>query len=166
MKRIRKAFSPGRDSANDEDESSIFMPPNVEENTKVDDELTELRVKVAYLNKMINDATAPAQNLGKLWILPGVVGVVIVMIGLSILFLAFTQIQTARFDDALWGGVVLVAIGAFSSTATALFVKPSASESASASARSWAALSEDLSEEDRGRFSRVRSSSNSKHQRS
>lgn len=162
MVRITNAFNPDRDSGDNEKVSGDSMPTNVEENAGANEEITELKAKVANLTRILDDAAAPAQTLGKLWMLPGVVGVFIVMMGLFALFLAFTQIDTARFDDALWGGVVLVAIGAFSSTATALIVKPSAS----ASAGTWAALSEDLSEESQRKFPRGRSVPNSKHQRS
>jgi hypothetical protein len=65
--------------------------------------------------------TESSQAVGKIWMqVPGVIGVIVVAIGLVLLFYAFIGAGDARFTAAMWGGVVLVGLGALSATASAI----------------------------------------------
>ena len=67
------------------------------------------------------------ERTARRWVeIPGFIGISVVAIGLALLLYGFVGATEARFSTAVWGGVILVAVGALSASASALAAKPSA----------------------------------------
>jgi hypothetical protein len=90
-------------------------------------QLGGLEAQVSQLTNVVERATRSSESIAKTWMaVPGVIGVIVVALGLGVLLSAFSFVEAGQFESTLWGGVVLVAVGALSATASALVAKPDA----------------------------------------
>ena len=101
-----------------------------EQLARIESKIEMEHIEMDRISELLERATVASQVAVGLWIrVPVIIGGVVMPFGIVLLLTAFA-LRGPRFDTALWGGVVLIGLGASLATALVLaFAKPSIDDS-------------------------------------